>query len=231
MANHKLNLLIVDYRKQLGMHSLEFKTVSGTTHLIEVKWFEFSYPQLLLTSFSIAAKMATVFFIRLLILSIVCLQLPVDRKVPSNWIKINSTKKTTRYHTPEILKNLDSLMLATEELAVICRSTWHKFLTGFGKYYAQFQAVVESLAALDCLYSFAVLAKQNVMNIHFSLCLTCSYVKFVTNLSSIFQNYVRPTFVHESEPSQIHIKDGRHPVSCDSLFMPLEISVTTNMIM
>nr|CAB3486220.1 unnamed protein product [Digitaria exilis] len=163
MANHKLNLLIVDYRKQLGMHSLEFKTVSGTTHLIE---------------------------------------LPVDRRVPSNWIKINSTKKTTRYHTPEILKNLDSLMLATEELAVICRSTWHKFLTDFGKYYAQFQAVVESLAALDCLYSFAVLAKQN--------------------------NYVRPTFVHESEPSQIHIKDGRHPVSCsscNSLFMPLEISV------
>ncbi|KAF8769313.1 hypothetical protein HU200_006828 [Digitaria exilis] len=163
MANHKLNLLIVDYRKQLGMHSLEFKTVSGTTHLIEF---------------------------------------PVDRRVPSNWIKINSTKKTTRYHTPEILKNLDSLMLATEELAVICRSTWHKFLTDFGKYYAQFQAVVESLAALDCLYSFAVLAKHN--------------------------NYVRPTFVHESEPSQIHIKDGRHPVLESSLgdnFVPNDIEL------
>jgi len=87
----------------------------------------------------------------------------VDRRVPSNWIKINSTKKTIRYHTPEILKNLDNLLLAKEELAVICRSSWHKFLTDFGKYYAQFQAVVESLAALDCLYSLAVLAKQNVM--------------------------------------------------------------------
>ncbi|XP_034586927.1 DNA mismatch repair protein MSH3 [Setaria viridis] len=147
MAQHKLELLIVEYRKQLGMSNLEFKTVAGTTHLIE---------------------------------------LPVDRRVPSNWVKINSTKKTIRYHTPEILKNLDNLLLAKEELAVICRSTWHKFLTDFSKYYAQFQAAVESLASLDCLYSLAVLAKQN--------------------------NYVRPIFVQESEPSQIHIKDGRHPV-------------------
>ncbi|CAO2044280.1 unnamed protein product [Urochloa humidicola] len=147
MANHKLDLLIVEYRKQLGIRNLEFKTVAGTSHLIE---------------------------------------LPIDRRVPSNWIKVNSTKKTIRYHTPEILKNLDKLLLAKEELAVICRSTWHRFLTDFGKYYAQFQAVVESLASLDCLYSLAVVAKQN--------------------------NYVRPIFVLESEPSQINIKGGRHPV-------------------
>jgi len=147
MAQHKLDLLIVEYRKQLGIRNLEFKTVAGSTNLIE---------------------------------------LPVDRRVPSNWIKINSTKKTIRYHTPEILKNLDNLLLAKEELAVICRSSWHKFLEDFGKYYVQFQAAVESLAALDCLYSLTVLAKQN--------------------------NYVRPIFVHESAPSQIHIKNGRHPV-------------------
>uniref|UniRef100_A0A453CB78 DNA mismatch repair proteins mutS family domain-containing protein n=3 Tax=Aegilops tauschii subsp. strangulata TaxID=200361 RepID=A0A453CB78_AEGTS len=101
-------------------------------------------------------------------------------------MKVNSTKKTIRYHTPEVLKNLDNLLLAKEELAVICRKTWHKFLMDFGKYYAQFQASVESLAALDCLYSLATLAKQN--------------------------NYVQPNFVPENEASQIHIKDGRHPV-------------------
>ncbi|KAF7002422.1 hypothetical protein CFC21_017917, partial [Triticum aestivum] len=147
MAKQKLDLLIVEYRKQLGMRSLEYKTVSGTAYLIE---------------------------------------LPVDRRVPSNWMKVNSTKKTIRYHTPEVLKNLDNLLLAKEELAVICRKTWHKFLMDFGKYYAQFQASVESLAALDCLYSLATLAKQN--------------------------NYVQPNFVPENEASQIHIKDGRHPV-------------------
>ncbi|PNT62187.1 DNA mismatch repair protein MSH3 isoform X2 [Brachypodium distachyon] len=147
MAKRKLDLLIVEYRKQLGMRNLEYKTVAGTTYLIE---------------------------------------LPVDRRVPSNWMKVNSTKKTIRYHTPEIVKNLDNLVLAKEELAVICRTTWHTFLMDFGKYYAQFQATVESLAALDCLYSLATLAKQN--------------------------NYVQPNFVPENEASQIHIKDGRHPV-------------------
>jgi len=38
MAQHKLDLLIVEYRKQLGIRNLEFKTVSGLTNLIEVKW-------------------------------------------------------------------------------------------------------------------------------------------------------------------------------------------------
>ncbi|XP_062227181.1 DNA mismatch repair protein MSH3 [Phragmites australis] len=147
MAKQKLDLLIVEYQEQLGMRNLEFKSIAGTTHLIE---------------------------------------LPIDRRAPSNWMKVNSTKKTIRYHTPEVLKNLDSLLLAKEELAVICRTAWHKFLMDFGNYYAQFQGTVESLATLDCLYSLATLAKQN--------------------------NYVRPIFVHESEPSQIHIKDGRHPV-------------------
>uniref|UniRef100_A0A0E0DKD1 DNA mismatch repair protein MSH3 n=1 Tax=Oryza meridionalis TaxID=40149 RepID=A0A0E0DKD1_9ORYZ len=114
------------------------------------------------------------------------LGLPVDRKVPSSWMKVNSTKKTIRYHTPEVSKNLENLLLAKEKLAVICRTTWNNFLMDFGRYYAQFQATVESLATLDCLYSLATLAKQN--------------------------KYVRPNFVHENEASQIHIKDGRHPV-------------------
>ncbi|XP_040379670.1 DNA mismatch repair protein MSH3 [Oryza brachyantha] len=147
MAKQKLELLIIEYQKQLGLRNLEFKTISGTSHLIE---------------------------------------LPLDRKVPSSWMKVNSTKKTIRYHTPEVLKNLDDLLLAKEKLAVICRTTWHNFLADFGKYYAQFQATVESLATLDCLNSLATLAKQN--------------------------NYVRPNFVHDHEASQIHIKDGRHPV-------------------
>uniref|UniRef100_A0A0E0KWZ7 DNA mismatch repair protein MSH3 n=1 Tax=Oryza punctata TaxID=4537 RepID=A0A0E0KWZ7_ORYPU len=147
MAKQKLELLITEYRKQLGVRNLEFKTVAGTTHLIE---------------------------------------LPVDRKVPSSWMKVNSTKKTIRYHTPEVSKNLENLLLAKEKLAVICRTTWHNFLMDFSRYYAQFQATVDSLATLDCLYSLATLAKQN--------------------------SYVRPNFVRENDASQIHIKDGRHPV-------------------
>lgn len=55
MAEHKLDLLILEYRKQLGMRNLEFKTVAGTTHLIEVKWPELQL-QILLTPFSIRKK-------------------------------------------------------------------------------------------------------------------------------------------------------------------------------
>jgi hypothetical protein len=42
MIKQKLDLLIVEYWKQLGMRNLEYKSVAGTTHLIEVKWLEFS---------------------------------------------------------------------------------------------------------------------------------------------------------------------------------------------
>lgn len=77
-------------------------------------------------------------------------------------MKVNSTKKTTRYHPPEVLTALDQLSLANEELMVISRATWDNFLRGFEKYYAEFQAVVQALAALDCLHSLACLSKNKV---------------------------------------------------------------------
>ncbi|XP_004308095.1 PREDICTED: DNA mismatch repair protein MSH3 [Fragaria vesca subsp. vesca] len=147
LANEKLNSLIGLYRKQLGMRKLEFMSVSGTTHLIE---------------------------------------LAVDVKVPSNWVKINSTKKTVRYHPPDVLTALDHLALAKEELTIACRAAWDSFLSGFSKYYAEFQAAIQALASLDCLHSLAVLSRN--------------------------KNYVRPVFVYDDEPVQIHICSGRHPV-------------------
>ncbi|KDP22293.1 hypothetical protein JCGZ_26124 [Jatropha curcas] len=146
-AKEKLDSLISLYRMQLKKHNLEFMSVSGTTHLIE---------------------------------------LPIDVKVPLNWVKVNSTKKTIRYHPPEVLAALDQLSLANEELMVVCRVAWDRFLRDFGKYYAEFQAAVQALAALDCLHSLASLSKN--------------------------KNYVRPVFVDDNEPAQIHISSGRHPV-------------------
>ncbi|KAK9291688.1 hypothetical protein L1049_019637 [Liquidambar formosana] len=156
-AKEKLDLLIGLYRKQLRMHNLEFMSVSGTTHLIE---------------------------------------LPLDSRVPSNWVKVNSTKKTIRYHPPEVVTALDELSLANEELTVVCRVAWDNFLRAFGKYYAEFQAAVQALAALDCLHSLAILSRN--------------------------KNYVRPVFVGDNEPVQIHICSGRHPV--------LEITLQDNFV-
>lgn len=90
------------------------------------------------------------------------LQLSTDVKVPSNWIKVNSTKKTIRYHPPEVLTTLDKLSLAKEELTVACRAAWNNFLTDFSKHYAEFQAAVQALAALDCLHSLAILSRNKV---------------------------------------------------------------------
>ncbi|CAL5323166.1 hypothetical protein CsSME_00001693 [Camellia sinensis var. sinensis] len=147
LAKDKLDSMIGLYRKQLGMQKLEFLSVSGITHLIEV---------------------------------------PSDVRVPSNWVKVNSTKKTIRYHPPEVLTALDQLSLATEELAVVCRTSWDGFLKDFGKFYAEFQSVVQALATLDCLHSLAVLSRN--------------------------ENYIRPVFVYDTDPVQIHISTGRHPV-------------------
>ncbi|KAK4283171.1 hypothetical protein QN277_000153 [Acacia crassicarpa] len=147
MAVDQLNSLLSLYRKQLGMCNLEFMSVSGITHLIE---------------------------------------LSTDVKVPSNWVKINSTKKTIRYHPPEVLAALDKLSLAKEELTVVCRAAWNSFLRDFSKHYVEFQACVQALAALDCLHSLAILSRN--------------------------KGYVCPVFVDDNEPSQIQICSGRHPV-------------------
>ncbi|KAI3735294.1 hypothetical protein L6452_14789 [Arctium lappa] len=146
-AKEKLDLLIGLYRKQLRNQKLEFTSVAGSTHLIE---------------------------------------LPQDVKVPSNWVKVNSTKKAIRYHAPEVLTALDELSLANEELLLVCRSAWQNFLNEFGGYYSEFQAAVQALAALDCLHSLALLARH--------------------------KDYVRPVFVDDNEPVQICISSGRHPV-------------------
>ncbi|CAI8604502.1 unnamed protein product [Vicia faba] len=147
MALEQLNSLIGLYRKRLGMRNLEYMSVSGVTHLIE---------------------------------------LSSDVKVPSNWVKINSTKKTIRYHPPEVVTALDELSLAKEKLTVACRAAWDSFLRDFGKHYAEFQASVQALAALDCLHSLATLSRN--------------------------KGYVRPGFVDDDEPVQIQFCSGRHPV-------------------
>ncbi|XP_009137534.1 DNA mismatch repair protein MSH3 isoform X2 [Brassica rapa] len=114
------------------------------------------------------------------------IEVPVDAKVPINWVKVNSTKKTIRYHPPEIVSGLDELALATEHLAIVNRASWDSFLKSFARYYTDFEAAVQALAALDCLHSLATLSRN--------------------------KNYICPLFVDDSEPVEINIQSGRHPV-------------------
>lgn len=104
------------------------------------------------------------------------LQLPLNTKVPPDWVKVNSTKKAIRYHSREVLVALDELALANEQLTVVCQAAWNNFLTGFGGYFAEFQAVVQALASLDCLNSFAILSRNKVKDYVFPLC--CFYLLY-----------------------------------------------------
>lgn len=130
------------------------------------------------------------------------IELSTDVKVPPNWVKVNSTKKTIRYHPPEVVTALDGLSLAKEKLTVACRAAWDSFLRDFSKHYAEFQASVQALAALDCLHSLAILSRN--------------------------KGYVRPVFVDDYEPIRIQICSGRHPVLETTLqnnFVPNDTSM------
>lgn len=100
------------------------------------------------------------------------LQVPSATRVPSNWMKVNNTKKTIRYHPPEVLAALDKLAIAKEELTVACMKAWDAFLAEFAVHYTDFRAAVQALAALDCLHSLAILSRKQV----------AAYVVYVINL-------------------------------------------------
>ncbi|GLJ42692.1 hypothetical protein SUGI_0885110 [Cryptomeria japonica] len=146
-AEKLLDSFLPAFQKQLKLPNLEYLSVSGITHLIE---------------------------------------LPSATRVPSNWIKVSSTKKSNRYHPPEVLEALDKLAVAKEELTVACSKAWDDFLAEFAVQFMNFRAAVQALAALDCLHSLAIVSRN--------------------------EGYVRPVFVEDSEVPQLSIHAGRHPV-------------------
>eukprot|EP00850_Spirogloea_muscicola_P011069 SM000067S20346 [mRNA] locus=s67:394120:401104:- [translate_table: standard] len=111
---------------------------------------------------------------------------PVAQRVPGDWIKVSSTKRCNRYHPPAVLAAYNTLALAREELLAACNAGWHEFLGEFAGLYADFRGAVRALAALDCLHSLALVARNT--------------------------GYVRPHFARSDEPAQLIIREGRHPV-------------------
>ncbi|KAL8170559.1 LOW QUALITY PROTEIN: hypothetical protein V2J09_022363 [Rumex salicifolius] len=133
------------------------------------------------------------------------IELPSEARVPPSWVKVNSTKKTVRYHPPEVLTALDKLSLENEKLTLVCRAAWNSFLGEFAEHYPEFRACVQALAALDCLHSLAILSRN--------------------------KNYIRPVFVDDTEPNQIQITSGRHPVLESMLqdnFVPNDTSLSAD---
>ncbi|XP_073321644.1 DNA mismatch repair protein Msh3 isoform X2 [Pagrus major] len=103
--------------------------------------------------------------------------------VPTDWVKISSTKAVSRYHSPFLVEHYKKLLQLREQLLLDCQREWTNFLDQFGEHYHTMKRAISHLATMDCLFSLAEVAKQG--------------------------DYCRPE-VCESQ-RQILIRDGRHP--------------------
>lgn len=116
----------------------------------------------------------------------------VEKKAPKTWEKISSTKKVARFRPPQVKSAVAALELAKEHHTACAQKAWKRLLGDFStQYHGMFEEAIHSLAALDCLNSFASLAMNG--------------------------RYVRPEFVDMNDPCcpahpQLHVVQGRHPV-------------------
>ena len=104
-------------------------------------------------------------------------------KVPETWIRKQTLVSAERYITEE-LKNYESKILGAEEkiLSIETRLYGH-LVSALTEYIQSIQLNASVLAQIDCLLSFATIAKEN--------------------------KYYRPEI---NESHVIDIKNGRHPV-------------------
>ncbi|XP_042637261.1 DNA mismatch repair protein Msh3 [Orycteropus afer afer] len=103
--------------------------------------------------------------------------------IPTDWVKVGSTKAVSRFHSPFIVENYRHLNQLREQLILDCSSEWLDFLENFNEHYYSLCKAVHHLATVDCIFSLAKVAKQG--------------------------DYCRPTL---QEGRKIIIKNGRHPV-------------------
>ncbi|XP_027970342.1 DNA mismatch repair protein Msh3 isoform X4 [Eumetopias jubatus] len=103
--------------------------------------------------------------------------------IPTDWVKVGSTKAVSRFHSPFIVENYRHLNQLREQLVLDCSAEWLDFLENFSEHYHSLCKAVHHLATVDCIFSLAKVAKQG--------------------------DYCRPTL---QEGRKILIKNGRHPV-------------------
>ncbi|XP_052792557.1 DNA mismatch repair protein Msh3-like [Mya arenaria] len=81
--------------------------------------------------------------------------------VPKDWVKINSTKAVSRFHSPEIVSLYKELQQAREQRDIEAGVAWTCFLGEFSSRYQRYKQAVRCVAEVDCLLSLAVLALQD----------------------------------------------------------------------
>jgi DNA mismatch repair protein MutS len=104
-------------------------------------------------------------------------------KVPDNWIRKQTLVNAERYITEELKEYEEKILGAEEKIVVLETNLFHDLIMSLVDYIEAIQLNASLLAKLDCLVSFAQLAKE--------------------------KNYIKPV-VQDDEI--IDIKEGRHPV-------------------
>ncbi|GAB1298427.1 DNA mismatch repair protein [Apodemus speciosus] len=122
--------------------------------------------------------------------------------IPTDWVKVGSTKAVSRFHPPFIVENYRRLSQLREQLVLDCSAAWLDFLENFGEHYHTLCKAVDHLATVDCIFSLAKVAKQG------NYCRpTGQSYKSEKDLRTISDP--RPTL---QEEKKIIIKNGRHPM-------------------
>jgi DNA mismatch repair protein MutS len=104
-------------------------------------------------------------------------------KVPDNWVRKQTLVNAERYITEELKMYEDKIMGAEEKVLQLEQHLLNELIKEAVTYVGALQQNAQSIARLDCLISFAILALKNAFS--------------------------RPEFTDEP---MIEIKDGRHPV-------------------
>lgn len=104
-------------------------------------------------------------------------------KVPQEWIRKQTLVNAERYITPELKEYEEKILNAEERMIAIEQKYFMALVQDASEYVTQIQQNARVLATIDCLISFAWVAKSN--------------------------NYCRPKI---ADTDSLEIKDGRHPV-------------------
>lgn len=125
-------------------------------------------------------------------------------KVPSDWIRKQTLVNAERYITEELKEYEEKILGAEDKIIVIENRIYAELVSALAEFIPVIQVNASTIATLDCLLSFANVARSN--------------------------NYVRPV-VDESEV--LDIRNGRHPVIEQQLplgeaYVPNDVYVDTD---
>lgn len=124
------------------------------------------------------------------------------KTVPSNWVKVNSTKAVSRFRTPKTEELVGKLLYHNDLLNLLAEDEFKRFLQRIVDRYAEIKTCINNLATYDCILSLAA-TSSNV-------------------------NYVKPklTELHQ----KVKAKNGRNPIieSLDVNYVPNDVLMSSN---